>query len=137
MEKKLARRICFRFHSMVNASALSQPPQPIRISVNGRTKAGYGKGGGKGGAKRRYITKKRLPTEASKGDIRRLARRGGVKRISSLIYDTTRTVMKTFLEGVVEKAVVHTMHARRMTVTAMDVVFALKCLGRTLYLDTQ
>ena len=32
--------------------------------------------------------------------IRRLARRGGVKRISGLIYDETRGVLKAFLENV-------------------------------------
>ena len=32
--------------------------------------------------------------------IRRLARRGGVKRISGLIYEETRGVLKIFLENV-------------------------------------
>jgi histone H4 len=33
----------------------------------------------------------------SKPAIRRLARRGGVKRISALIYDDTRSVLEFFL----------------------------------------
>ncbi|KAB5572040.1 hypothetical protein GE09DRAFT_1216640 [Coniochaeta sp. 2T2.1] len=36
----------------------------------------------------------------SKPDIRRLARRGGVKRISGMIYEDTRAVLKQFLENV-------------------------------------
>lgn len=36
----------------------------------------------------------------TRGDIRRLARRGGVKRISANIYDEVRNVMRMFLEDV-------------------------------------
>jgi len=38
----------------------------------------------------------------TKPAIRRLARRGGVKRISGLIYEETRGVLKIFLENVSE-----------------------------------
>jgi len=69
----------------------------------------------------------------SKPAIRRLARRGGVKRMSGLIYEETRGVLKTFLENVLRDAVTYTEHARRKTVTAMDVVSALKRQGRMLY----
>ncbi|KAJ0083431.1 hypothetical protein Patl1_30824 [Pistacia atlantica] len=62
--------------------------------------------------------------------IRRLARRGGVKRISGLIYEETRGVLKIFLENVIRDAVTYTEHARRKTVTAMDVVYALKRQGQ-------
>merc|ERR1712167_352074 len=50
---------------------------------------------GKSGAKR-LATKAMGETNmgVTKPAIRRLARRGGVKRISSLIYDETRTVLK-------------------------------------------
>ena len=65
--------------------------------------------------------------------IRRLARRGGVQRMSGHIYEETRVVLKRFLEEVVRDAVMYTEHARRKTVTAMDVVYALKRNGRTLY----
>ncbi|KAL9668573.1 hypothetical protein QQ045_006109 [Rhodiola kirilowii] len=51
-----------------------------------------------------------------------------MKRISGLIYEETRGVLKIFLENVT-----YTEHARRKTVTAMDVVYALKRQGRTLY----
>merc|ERR1712228_998986 len=69
----------------------------------------------------------------TKPAIRRLERRGGVKRISGLIYEETRGVLKVFLENVIRDAVTYTEHAKRKTVTAMDVVYALKRQGRTLY----
>ena len=65
--------------------------------------------------------------------IRRLARRGGVKRISALIYEETRSVLRVFLENVIKDSVIYTEHAKRQTLTAMDVVYALKRQGRTLY----
>ncbi|XP_065074493.1 uncharacterized protein LOC135698444 [Ochlerotatus camptorhynchus] len=65
--------------------------------------------------------------------IRRLARRGGVKRISGLIYEETRGVLKVFLEIMILDAVTCTEHAKRKTVMAMDVVYALKRQGGTLY----
>ena len=65
--------------------------------------------------------------------IRRLARRGGVKCISGLIYDETRGALKVFLETVIRDAMTYTEHAGRKTVTEMDVVYALKRQGRTVY----
>lgn len=73
------------------------------------------------------------PVPPQKPAIRRLARRGGVKRISGLIYEETRGVLKVFLENVIRDAVTYTEHARRKTVTALDVVYALKRQGKTLY----
>ena len=52
---------------------------------------------------------------------------------SGLIYEETRGVLKVFLENVIRDAVTYTEHAKRKTVTAMDVVYALKRQGRTLY----
>jgi histone H4 len=101
--------------------------------------AGQGKGGkGVGGKGKVGTTAARRQARASiegitKPAIRRLARRGGVKRISSFIYDDSRQVLKGFLEGIVRDAVTYTEHARRKTVTAMDVVYALKRQGRTIY----
>ena len=40
---------------------------------------------------------------------------------------------QVFLENVIRDSVTYTEHARRKTVTAMDVVYALKRQGRTLY----
>ena len=41
--------------------------------------------------------------------------------------------VQVFLENVIRDAVTYTEHAKRKTVTAMDVVYALKRQGRTLY----
>ncbi len=98
--------------------------------------SGRGKGGkglGKEGAKlHRKILRDNIQG-ITKSAIRRLARRGGVKRISGLIYEETRGVLKVFLENVIRDALTYTEHAERKTVTAMDVVYALKRQGRTLY----
>ena len=102
----------------------------------GLTMSGRGKGGkglGKGGAKRHRKVLRDNIQGITKPAIRRLARRGGVKRISGLIYEETRGVLKVFLENVIRDAVTYTEHAKRKTVTAMDVVYALKRQGRTLY----
>ena len=69
----------------------------------------------------------------TKGSIRRLARRGGVKRISSEVYEEVRKTLKTFVEGVVRDATAYTEHAKRKTVTALDVVNALRKRGKILY----
>ena len=100
-------------------------------SMSGRGKGG--KGLGKGGAKRHRKVLRDNIQGITKPAIRRLARRGGVKRISGLIYEETRGVLKVFLENVIRDAVTYTEHAKRKTVTALDVVYALKRQGKTLY----
>ncbi|XP_029098646.1 histone H4 isoform X1 [Monodon monoceros] len=107
------------------------PDTGISSKMSGRGKGG--KGLGKGGAKRHRKVLRDNIQGITKPAIRRLARRGGVKRISGLIYEETRGVLKVFLENVIRDAVTYTEHAKRKTVTAMDVVYALKRQGRTLY----
>ena len=102
-----------------------------KVQVRGNVEGTEGLG--KGGAKRHRKVLRDNIQGITKPAIRRLARRGGVKRISGLIYEETRGVLKVFLENVVRDAVTYTEHARRKTVTAMDVVYALKRQGRTLY----
>merc|ERR1712062_642375 len=94
-----------------------------------KTMSGRGKGGkglGKGGAKRHRKVLRDNIQGITKPAIRRLAIRSGVKRMSGLIYEETRGVLKGFLENVIRDAVTYTEHAKRETVTAMDVVYALK-----------
>ncbi|DAA22648.1 TPA: histone cluster 1, H4j-like [Bos taurus] len=88
---------------------------------------------GKGDAKRHCKVLGDNIQSITKPAIRRLARRGGVKRISGLVYEETRGVLKVFLENVIRDAVTYTEHAKWKTVTATDVVYALKRQGRTLY----
>jgi histone H3/H4 len=97
--------------------------------MSGRGKGG--KGLGKGGAKRHRKVLRDNIQGITKPAIRRLARRGGVKRISGLIYEETRGVLKVFLENVIRDSVTYTEHARRKTVTAMDVVYAVRRRGST------
>jgi len=122
-EKKKIKRI----HSF---QKLNQKTKQYSI-MSGRGKGG--KGLGKGGAKRHRKVLRDNIQGITKPAIRRLARRGGVKRISGLIYEETRGVLKVFLENVIRDSVTYTEHARRKTVTAMDVVYALKRQGKTLY----
>jgi histone H4 len=56
-----------------------------------------------------------------------------VKRISGLIYEEVRAVLKDFLEKIIRDTVTYTEHSKRKTVTTMDVVNALKRQGRSLY----
>jgi histone H4 len=81
----------------------------------------------------RKSKQKFVANSLSKPSIRRLARRGGVKRISGLIYVETNAVLKLFLQCIVQDALVYAEHARRKTITTMDIVMALKHQGRVLY----
>ena len=94
-----------------------------------------GKTGGaaKGSSKRVKKVLKDNIRGITKPAIRRLARRAGVKRISGLLYEEVRGVLKGFVEGVVRDSIAYTEHAKRKTVTALDVVHALKKRGRMLY----
>ncbi|PWZ30476.1 Histone H4 [Zea mays] len=76
--------------------------------MSGRDKGG--KGLGKGGAKRHRKVLRDNIQGITKPAIRRLARRGGMKRISGLIYEETRGVLKIFLENVIRDAVTYTEH---------------------------
>lgn len=107
-----------------------------RCTPGFRPLTGRGKGGkglGKGGFKRHRKFLRNNIQGITKPAIRRLARRGGVKRISGLMYDETRGVLKVFLENVIRDAVVYTDHARRKTVSVNDVLCALKRRGSALY----
>ena len=101
--------------------------------MNGIKSIGKGKTGKSFGVKRAKRESRDVILGITKPAIRRLARRGGVKRISALIYDETRSVIRSFLENVIRDAIVYSDHARRKTVTAMDVVYSLKRQGRCLY----
>lgn len=91
-----------------------------------------GKSFGKPGAKRHRVLRDNIKG-ITKPAIRRLARRGGVKRISGLVYEETRGVLRVFLENLIRDATTYTEYAKRKTVTANDVLYALKRQGKTLY----
>ncbi|CAK8533927.1 unnamed protein product [Lathyrus sativus] len=91
------------------------------------------KGLGKGGAKRHRMILRDNIWGITKPSIRRLARRGGVKRTSGLIYEETMLFLKVFLTKIIYDTNSYINHARRKVVTVMDVVYTLKRQGRTLY----
>ncbi len=67
------------------------------------------------------------------GSIRRLARRGGVKRLSFQIHSHVRDYVDDFLNRVVRDSLSYAEHRKARTITALDVVYALKKNGRVLY----
>ena len=98
----------------------------------GSGKGGFGKGG-KMGAKRHKQIQKDPFEGITKSAIRRLFRRGGVKRISGLMYEEIRAISKAFLENAIRDSMTYTEHARRKTISTMDIVYALKRQGKTIY----
>lgn len=91
------------------------------------------KGLGKGGAVRHRRLYRDNLKGISKASIRRLARRGGVKRISGVVYEEARHILHTFLSSVLQDAATFAEHQKRKTCTALDIIYALKRQGRTLY----
>ena len=69
----------------------------------------------------------------SNGSIRRLARRGGVKRIAMATHQHIRDYVDDFMLNIVRDALTFCEHRRCVTISAMDVVYALKRNGRVLY----
>ena len=120
----------------MTANAASVPTSS-QASFSGKGGKGYrGKGSsiGKGkGAKRHGRPVKDVMLGATKPAIRRLCRRGGVKRISGLVYEETRGVLKHWLQNVVRDALTYCEHARRTTVSAADIVYAMNRQGSKLY----
>lgn len=87
---------------------------------------------GKGGKRFRKVQKDTI-YGVSKGDIRRLARRGGVKRISGLVYDDIRGALKDRLTSILKDAIAVVESSGRSTITVTDVIFVLNRQGRSLY----
>jgi len=91
------------------------------------------KGTGKGGTKRHPKKTKTALQVITSPAIRKIARRGGVKRISGLVYEVTRNILKEFLYKLLKDTVHYTECAKRNTVNSIDVLMALKRQGRYLY----
>lgn len=115
----------------------TSPPSSIQSapkrSAQQRNKSKGGKGLGKGGTRRHRKALRDNIQGITNSSIRRLARRGGVNRINGLIYEETRGILKGFLEKLISDAARYTELAHRKTITSMDVVYALKLNGHTLY----
>src|SRR3989304_977601 len=91
-----------------------------------------GKGLGAGGAKRWLGRKHHKGMEnLTKPAIRRLARRGGVKRISQNCYSLIRTSLKGFLSDIMMIVAVLAEYEKKKTVKAKDVMYALRMKMRS------
>ncbi|CAG9465496.1 unnamed protein product [Pedinophyceae sp. YPF-701] len=86
---------------------------------------------GRGGPKRHQRREGRAGL--STGDVKRLARRGGVKRIAGQVYETTNETLRAWLSSVIKDTVTLAEHARSMTVRPLHVFLALKRRGVSLY----
>ena len=92
-----------------------------------------GHGKGKGGAKRHRKIVRPAIEGMSNNEIRRLARRAGVKRIGGGVYEEVRKMTQNFLDDVLFKTLIHVEHQKKKTVAPHDVVAGFKCMGGTVY----
>ena len=69
----------------------------------------------------------------SDGSIRRLARRGGIKRIGRDVYSEVRIIYLRFVDRLASDSYSYCECAKRKTILPIDVVYALKRQGRNLY----
>jgi len=113
-------------HILDNVNSKQLPPF--------RSTMAKGKSGDAKGSSKRL---KKVIRDSSKSiarpAVRRLARRAGVKRVSGLLYDEVRGVIKSFVEVVVRDSIAFAEHSRRKTIGALDVVYGLRRRGRLLY----
>jgi len=98
-----------------------------RASTAAKKPAAGSKPKGKGKAK----TQK--PGKVSNGGIRRLARRGGVKRIATASYEEVRKAVNQFVDLVMRDAAAVLELKKTKTVSTADVLYALKTTGHALY----
>lgn len=79
------------------------------------------------------VVKESTLSAITKPAIKRLARRGGVKRISKPVYDEIRSEMRIFIQTTLRDATTYCEHAKRKTLKPLDIVYALKRSGKDLY----
>jgi histone H4 len=128
----------------VAPTPVKAPAKKLVPSTSLKSSIGSGRGGKSapakkpaptslGGAKRHRKILRNSIEGITKPAIRRLARRGGVKRISGEVYDDVRLALRDFLKKIINDATIYCEYAHRKTVTAGDVVNSLRRNGRELY----
>ncbi|KAF1846709.1 histone-fold-containing protein [Cucurbitaria berberidis CBS 394.84] len=128
-----------RFGAAPRPGNAHQPQGSASPAASRATKLGLGLGkGAQGlgkakGLKRHTKIRRDNIYGVTKGDIRRLARRGGVKRISATLYDDVRYALKERLTSILKDVVTIVELGARKTVTITDIIFVLNRQGRTLY----
>lgn len=120
------------------APVQSALPIPEKKKKKNKNRAGLGMGKGNYGTRTvKQTVRHKKPglkdNTISKGSVRRLARRAGVKRISSKIYEEINNDLRTYLDKIVRDAVSYCEHAKRKTVTATDILYSLKRQNVRLY----
>lgn len=117
--------------SVVPATTPSHTPTPVskKTSKSQKPKKGHNKN--KRVAKRGVVAV--AGPSIRRPAIKRLARRGGVKRLSKDTYDEVRKALENYLQNVVKKALLMTHHDRRKTVQSADVMEALKLNNSPIY----
>lgn len=65
--------------------------------------------------------------------LKRLARRGGVKRISIYVYNEARIILREYLREMIKISVLYTEHSKKKTISSLDVIHALRKKGKKLY----
>lgn len=100
----------------------------------GKGKAPLGKGKGHGPKRHSARTKLTGNLEGiSKRDIKRTARRGGVKRMTSDTPIAMRQCLHRFLNELVRTTYTYTEYAHRKTISELDVMMGCKKMNITLY----
>ncbi len=69
----------------------------------------------------------------SKGAFYRLAQRAGNKRVSGLVYEESRGLLRKYVDRIVGRAVVYMEHSKRKTLKTKDVLASLQGVGHDLY----
>ena len=87
------------------------------------------KGLGKGGTHRHRRVVRDSISGITKPAIKRLAQRAGVKRISGLIYDEMRGVMKTYLTHILHESEIVMSNRGVKTLMVQDLRTALANMG--------
>ena len=67
----------------------------------------------------------------TKGDMLRLAKKGGVGRLSVLVYQETKDSILQFLKQIVRSSLIYMHACKRSTCRPMDVFMAMKHHGRS------
>jgi histone H4 len=102
-----------------SAPTRQQPASSDVMSRRAGHMSGLGKKSGLGKASKRHRGVLRDNIQGvTKPAIRRLARRGGVKRMNGLVYEEVRGVLKVFLENIIRDAITYTVTRSTRTATA-------------------
>ena len=119
----------WNFISTVKLSILITP-----LNMRAQTKNKPLIGSTRDGVKRTFKNQKvTVGNSFSKASLRRLARQGGVKRISTGAIPELRTMIVKFMETVIRDALTFAEYAKRKTIMVMDIIFALKRHGKPMY----